>query len=267
MRRTALAALCLAAVATAGLTGCGSEGKADGSSSHDPSARNTAKEGKNTPEPEKEPFAGLTAGDIAERAFEATNGASSLRMTGDVPDDGGGGSIRIDMALNKRGECAGTMGVEGQGEAELIRTGDTVYLKYDEEFLRSQSEGEPKESVDATVALLAGKWTRMSAEGADAEELAELCDLDQIFDGAKKGDSGATRGKTTTIDGTPAITLTARDGADRYTLYVATEGEPYLLRLDSASTTEPGSLTFSDYDEPVPVEKPAGDVLDLDALG
>lgn len=266
MRRTTLAALCLAAVATAGLTGCGDD-KNDSSTSPGSAARNTAKEGKPTPAPEKEPFAGLTGGEIADQAFEATTGASSLRMTGDVPDGPSGGTIRIDMALNKRGECAGTVGMDGMGEADLVRTGDTVYMKYDAEFLRSQSEGEPKESVDAAVALLAGKWTRMSAEGSDAEDLAGFCDLGEVFAGARSGDADATRGKTTTVDGTPAITLDSKDGDDRYTLYVAAEGKPYLLRFDSTSAAEPGSLSFTDYDKPVPVRKPAGDVLDLDALG
>lgn len=261
MRRTALAALCLAAVATVGLTGCG-EDKANSSTSHD----STAKERKNTPKPEKEPFAGLTGGEIAEKAFKATTGASSLRMTGDVPDDTSGGTIHVDMALNKQGECAGTMGLDGQGEAELIKTGDTVYMKYDEKFLRAQSKDEPEESVDAAVALLAGKWMKTSAEGSDAEDLTGFCDLGQALGGAEDGDADATRGETTTIDGTPSIALKARDGDDRFTLYVATEGEPYVLRIDSTSTTDPGSLSFSDYNEPVPVEKPAGDVLDIDSL-
>lgn len=267
MRRTTLAALCLTAVATAGLTGCGGEDKKDSSTAPGSAAQNIAKEGKPTPAPEKEPFAGLTGGEIADQAFEATTGASSLRMKGNIPDDESGGTIRVDMILNKRGECAGTLGMDGMGEAELVKTGGTLYMKYDAEFLRSQSEGEPKESVDATVALLAGKWTKMSAEGPDAEDFAGFCDLGEVFDGARGGNADATRGKTTTIDGTPAITLDSKDGADHYTLYVATEGKPYLLRFDDASTAEPGSLSFSDYDKPVPVRKPAGDVLDLDALG
>ncbi|MGQ4420400.1 hypothetical protein ACN6LA_000374, partial [Streptomyces sp. SAS_269] len=80
--------------------------------------------------------------------------------------------------------------------------------------------------------------------------------------------SDATRGKTTTVGGTPAIVLHEKDGKDRYTLYVATEGKPYLLQVDSASgAKEPVHLSFSDYDKPVPARKPAGKVIDLDALG
>ncbi|MEV5428616.1 hypothetical protein [Streptomyces sp. NPDC052701] len=281
MRRTALAALCLAAAATAGLTGClPGENKADGTSSEsrraDPSGTASTSKGqkekkekseKKGKDGKEEPFAGLSGEEIADRAMRATTGASSLRMKGDIPDEEGGGTIRLDLALNKKGDCAGTMRVDGEGEAELIKTGDTLYMKYDEEFLRAQGEGEPKEDTDAAVALLAGKWTKMSAKGADAEDITGFCDLDTVLGGAEDGRSDATRGETTSVDGRPAIVLHERDGKDTYTAYVATEGEPYLLRIDSRSDKDPGSLTFSDYDEPVPARKPGGEVVDLDALG
>lgn len=263
MRRTALAALCLTAATAVALTGCQSgqsgKDKADGK------ARTSSP--SSSPSKAKEPFAGLTGGEIADRAVEATTGASSLRMKGDVADDGSGGTIEIDMALNKQGECAGTMSVGGQGKADLIKVGDTVYMKYDEAFLRAQSKGEKKSEVDAAVALLAGKWTKMSAKGEDAKDIAGFCDLDTVLGDADDVDSDASRSKTTTVDGTPAIVLHERDGKERYTLYVATEGKPYLLRVDSASASDPGTLTFSEYDEPVPAQKPSGEILDLDALG
>ncbi|CAL9514600.1 hypothetical protein [Streptomyces sp. enrichment culture] len=54
---------------------------------------------------------------------------------------------------------------------------------------------------------------------------------------------------------------------DACTFCVATEGEPYLLRLDNTSPEDPGSITFSEFDEPVPARKPSGPVRDLDGLG
>lgn len=67
MRRTALAALCITAVATFSLTGCLSgEDKADG------------------------PFAGLTGGEIADKAVKATSEADSLRMKGEIQDESAG---------------------------------------------------------------------------------------------------------------------------------------------------------------------------------
>ncbi|MET7981234.1 MULTISPECIES: hypothetical protein [unclassified Streptomyces] len=249
MRRTALAALCLAAAATAGLTGCLSgETKADSKP--------------------KGPFVGLSGGQIANRAVKATTGANSLRMKGDVPDEQGGGTIGIDMALDKKGDCAGTMNMKGQGKADLIKTGNTLYMKYDEAFLRAQSgSGDSKAETDGVVSMLAGKWTKMAATGSDAKDIAGVCDLGTVLADAKNVNSDATRGKTTTLDGVPAIVLHEKDGKDRYTLYVATEGKPYLLRVDSTSAKDPGTITFSEYDKPVGAAKPAGTILDLDKLG
>ncbi|WP_445527225.1 hypothetical protein [Streptomyces cyslabdanicus] len=242
MRRTAFAALCLATAAAAGLTGC-----AD-----------------NKP---KGPFAGLTGSEISERAMKATTGAPSLRMTGDVHDDDTGGTIRIDMALNKKGECAGTMSMGGTGKAELIKTGDTLYMRYDEEFLRAQSEGDSKEETDAVVSFMAGKWTKTAAKGKDAEDIAGFCDLDTVLAGTDEGSTDAKRGATTKVGGVPAIVLHEKDGKDNYTAYVATEGKPYLLKVTSDSKKDPVAITFTDFGKPVPADAPRGKVIDLDKLG
>src|SRR5690606_29977994 len=161
-------------------------------------------------------------------------GASSLRMRGDVPDEGSG-AMAFDMALDRKGRCAGTLTMKGGGEAELMKTGDTLYIKYDEAFLRAQSEGEPKADVDAAVDMLAGHGSRMSAAGGGAVEIAGFRGLGAGRGEGEGGGSTADRGRTTTVDGTPALTLTERDGKDRYTIYVATEGKPYLLRIDSTA--------------------------------
>ncbi|WP_105973354.1 hypothetical protein [Streptomyces geranii] len=267
MRRTTLAALCLTAVTftVAGVAGCQSgEDKAGGSPSGRASGKPAAKASEG-------PFAGLTGGQIAERALTATSGASSLRMTGDVPDDEGGGTIRIDMALDKRGECAGTLSMNGEGKADVVKTGSTLYMRYDEKFLRAQSDGSSKEETDGVVDMLAGKWTKMAASGADAKDIAGFCDLDSVladFEDAGSGPgAGVTRGRATTVGGKPALAVSEKDGKDSYTLYVATQGKPYILRLESKSVKDPGTIAFSEYDKPVAATKPTGEILDLDALG
>ncbi|GAB2937706.1 hypothetical protein [Streptomyces heilongjiangensis] len=240
MRRTALAALCIAAAATFSLTGC-------------------------LPGDDKsnEPFSGLSGGEIADKAVKATSDADSLRMKGEIQDDSAGGTINLDMALNKKGDCAGTIGMK-DGKADLIKTGDTIYMKYDEAFLRAQAGGSSQEETDMIVDMLAGKWTKTSATAADSKEMAAFCDLDTVLADFEDTNSDAERGKTTTVDGTPAILLHEKDGKDRYTLSVATKGKPYLLRVVSKSAKEPGDMSFTDYNEPVPADAPKGKVIDLD---
>ncbi|MGW3290703.1 hypothetical protein ACWDR3_39330 [Streptomyces sp. NPDC001002] len=273
MSRKALTALVLATAATAALTACQSDqsGKdtVDGKSSSAPKAGKTTKPA--------DPFAGLSALEIADRSMKATTGASSVHLKGDVEDEDAGGRIHVDMALNTKNECTGTFGMGGSGGMELIKTGDTVYMKYDEEFLREQSKGESKETVDEMVSMLGGKWAKTSATGADSEDIAGFCDLDSVLEGAEDAGSGgsaspdataassATRAGTAEVGGAKAVVLKLKDGKDRYTLYVAAEGKPYLLRMVSTGT-DTGALTFSDYDKPVSVTKPTGKILDLDAL-
>ncbi|WP_435612081.1 hypothetical protein [Streptomyces sp. bgisy159] len=260
MRRTALAALCVAAATATTLTACQSD-KGDTVSTSDKSTGATASA---TTTPERDPFAGLSGGEIADRALTATKGTSSLRVKGDIPDDETGDVITIDMALNKKGECAGTLSMGG-GKTDLIRTGDTVYMKYNEAFLRAQSKGESPDEADSIVTMLAGKWTKTTATGEDAMDLSEFCDLNSLLDDTDEGRPVATRGKTTTVDGTPAVTVTEKDGKDVYTVYVATEGKPYVLRIDSTSAEDPGTISFSDFDKPVQARKPSGDIIDLDS--
>jgi hypothetical protein len=249
LRRTAIAALCLATAATAGLTACGSENDKAGKAGA----------------AEKGPFAGMSGGEIAEKAVDATSGAKSLSVKGDVTDEASG-LISLDMAMDTKGKCAGTMGMNNEGSIELIVPGKTVYMKYDEKLLRAQTKGEPKADVQAAVDMMADRWVKTKATSADAKEIAGFCDLDVLladFEGTK---SAARRGGTTTVDGTSAIKLTESDGKTKYTLYVATEGKPYLLKVDTKEGGKTESLTFGDYEKPVKTTPPTGDVLDLDKL-
>ncbi|MFI6940247.1 hypothetical protein ACIBI4_13315 [Streptomyces sp. NPDC050418] len=257
MRRTIIlttAALALSSALALTACGPGSSASGDGKSS---SAGKAADK--------KEPFAGVSGPEIADRAIEATTSAKSLRVKGTVPD-ADLGTLTLDMAMDTKGVCAGSLSVGGQGGVEIINDGKTVHMKYDEAFLRAQSKGEPKAEVDAAVEMLAGRWVKTSATGDGAEDLDAFCDLDQLLGEFKGGDSAARKGKVTTVDGQEAITLTENDGGERYTILVATQGKPYLLKVTAASAKDGEDLSFSDYDRPVQAEAPKGDVLDLDKL-
>ncbi|MFF9901175.1 hypothetical protein [Streptomyces longispororuber] len=258
--RTALTALCLVATAAVTLTACGDGGDDSGNKGGKkagPKASATAK---------KEPFADLSGPQIIDRALKATTGASSLRMKGSMASDGGPGSI--DLALDTKGQCVGSIGTQGEGSIDLIGKGDTVYMRYDAAFLRSEMKGEPKAEVDGAIEMMADRWAKTTTKGSEKKEFAEFCDLKTVLADFEDTGSVARKGKPATVDGVPALTLHETDGKDRATLYVATEGEPYLLKTVNEPGTgkKPDTLVLTDFDKPVKATPPQGDVLDLDEL-
>jgi hypothetical protein len=73
-----------------------------------------------------------------------------------------------------------------------------------------------------------------------------------------------TKGAVTTIDGEQAVELDGTGTSGHHcTVWVATSGDPYLLRIAPAGGSFGGSLTFTGYDERLSVQAPLpGQVLD-----
>ncbi|MGI5482366.1 hypothetical protein [Streptomyces lavendofoliae] len=245
LKRPALAALCAAALA---LTACGPSGSSGGQAK------------------DAGPFPGLSGPQIADKAVKATKKAGSLTLDANLTT--ADGPIKAFMALDTEGRCAGTMTMGATGTMELIKTGEVAYLRFDEAFLRDQNKGGSKEETDAVLKALKGRWMRTDVTDPEAKDSLEMCELDAMLDEFETGVNSAERGVETTVNGKKALTLTEKDGDTTYRFYVATEGEPYLLKIEQKGGEEPGTMSFLDYDKPVPAKKPAAeDILDLDELG
>ncbi|KUJ66737.1 hypothetical protein ACZ90_33970 [Streptomyces albus subsp. albus] len=244
MRSTpTLAALC--AIAVLGLTACGGEDKGDGAdkAGAKASAKGTA-------------LTELTGPQIANKALKATKGVSALTFTLDGTEDGA--PVKYRVSSDSSGDCVADLGIDG-GTVKLIKKGDTAYMKYDAAFWKAQG----KDGEDAAK-VIGDRWTKTKASGSDAKALTEACDSDQLLAEAATGPNAARKGRTTTVDGRPAIILTEQDGDATYTMYVATEGKPYFLKVEQKGGKDPGTITFSDFDKPVGAVAPKGDVVDLD---
>ncbi|MFB6842589.1 hypothetical protein, partial [Streptomyces sp. NPDC056361] len=219
--------------------------------------------------PSPDPFTGLTADEIADRAVTATQSATSLRMTGRVSTDGQ--PVDIDFAVNDHDECTGLMKIKG-GTAELRKIDDITYMKGDEAFWRASmtSQGMPEAQIDATIELLKGRWLKIGPGQAGSDDLGSVCDLKSLLAdlGEDKDErSGMTRGPDGEVDGTPVATLVKRTGAETTTVSVAREGKPYILKMVKAGGDEPGAMVLSDYDKPVVVKvPPADETVDLTKL-
>ncbi|MCB5166259.1 hypothetical protein LG634_15625 [Streptomyces bambusae] len=255
MRTTAFAATALASAALLGLTACGTSGS-------DAGKRQAAA----APAAEAAPYADLTGPQLLEKSLAATRKATSLTLKGKITE--GGKPMTLDLSLSTADECRGSMSTAGEGRFELIKSKQNAYVKADEAFYRGAGKGDPKEETDAVVAMLADRWLKTPADSPDAEEFTGACDLAELLKEFEEEPGKAKKGPVTTVDGRKAVTLTVPADDGTATVYVAAEGEPYLLKAFQKGGTDPGEITFSRFNEPVDVTPPAAkDVVDLAKLG
>ncbi|MFF5977213.1 hypothetical protein ACFY78_00020 [Streptomyces olindensis] len=204
----------------------------------------------------------LPANEIVEKAVDATKSAESLRLKGVATS--GADEVRMDLAVSKQGDCKGTISPRENVTAEIIKVGDVAYLKGDEAFWKDRD-------VDAGEAadLLADQWLKLPAGQEGFGELAEICDADNLLkDVPDPSGPGLTKGKVHDVEGRPAVPVSGKDGDVTGRMDVATEGEPYILRISETGGDEPVDVLMTDYNKPVDAEAPhPDDALELGDLG
>jgi hypothetical protein len=192
----------------------------------------------------------LTAQEILDKAQEALAAAKSFHVKGGATESGK--ALAIDMTL-AGADFKGTITVDGQA-IELIKIGTDLYMKAPDEFWKGQL---PAGQSDAILLLLKGKYVKVSATAPGFSEMANLADPKGFLDPS----GTVTKGSPKDINGQPTIALTDTDGS----LYVATTGKPYPIRIEGSEAGQ--SLDFSDFDATVKIEAPpASQVFDLQGL-
>ncbi|MFD9791810.1 hypothetical protein ACFWXK_12750 [Streptomyces sp. NPDC059070] len=273
VNRKFLVAAVVCTTAVAGLAGCGGD---DGKKASDAKAKPSA------PSKPADPFAGMTADAIADKAVTATKAATAFKMTGEGTSDGE--HMRLDLTLNRVGTCSGKIAMKG-GTAEVVKVDNkSFYMKGDERFYRAMAkeDGTPKRQADAMVEILKGRWMKMpvsavsgkSKKGGKApgDDLATMCDIGafiQSLDEDKSERTGMTRGADTVVAGVPAIPVTKKKAeGGTLTMYVSKKDPGYLLKVDDQDGTDPGVVTFSDYNKPATITAPPADqIIDLEKMG
>lgn len=230
-RRTIATTTVLFVCATTALTAC--SGSGSGTAAKDPAAPRTPTAVNPAAAASTGPYADLTGGQILTNSLKVTRQATSLHLKADVADPKEG-ATKMDLSLDSKGDCTGTI-AQGKDTIGIIKIGKTVYL-------RPQGTS---------------KWTKTNTASTDGKDLASVCDLNNFIGGFQGEDTAADKGATTKVDGRPAIVLTEKDGAESYTMDVATSGKPYLLKMVTVGGDSPGTLAFSRFDEPVHAVAPA----------
>ncbi|MFI8963067.1 hypothetical protein ACIGO8_13195 [Streptomyces sp. NPDC053493] len=260
-RRVAAAALIAAVITTA--AACGPDAT-------DTGAKNTS--ASPSPAKSKDAFDGLSGPEISEKAKAAVKGVTSLRVVGDAPD-GRGGTISMDLALDTRGSCRGTITQPRIGTIEMIKNRRTVFIKGDEKFWRASLASAKRkptaQQADAFVELVKGRWMKADSKAAAAMTRKDVCDLSALADklGNDSTDTSTTRDADIIRAGQALAVIYDRDGSEVTTIHVAKTGKPYPVEISNTGSADAGTLKFSDFNKPVDTTPPPADqILDTRKL-
>ncbi|MFE2020383.1 hypothetical protein ACFW9O_20335 [Streptomyces sp. NPDC059499] len=207
----------------------------------------------------------LPAREIADRSRDALLDTRSLHLHS-VGDLGEGRSpMTVDLTLDQDGNCVGGIDLgKDEGSVEIVKRGDTVWVKPDSNFWKNQVP------VGGTAfeAILAGRYMKGEASDARLLPMVQVCDLEAfhelLSDNADAPGGTLTKGTGTTVDGVRTVPVTTTGDDQELTLYVATEGKPYPVRITVQDHGADAAVDFSGFDRPVPAATPpAEDAVDV----
>ncbi|MFD7454320.1 hypothetical protein [Kitasatospora sp. NPDC059827] len=197
----------------------------------------------------------LTAEEIEKKAKDALAGATSLRISGKMASDDG--EMTINMVMDSKGECQGSMAMPGMGSFELLSDGKQYFLKPDAQFWKTF--GGPK--GDAVAEVFKGRYLTGFQDDPKMKDLTDFCKLtdasNQMLD---DGSSASTKGSAGTVNGVKTFSLRQKDDkGEESLLHIATEGKFYPVRMEKTTGSDKGQIDFTDYDKPVTIQVPSPD--------
>lgn len=199
-------------------------------------------------------MAAKSADQIVAAATAAIERVQTVRVTGAVPASSSSSTIHMDLRLVSGKGAIGSMAENGLS-FKLITVGGEAYVNGTPSFWKQFGGA-------SAVQLLQGHWLRAPSGSGDFASFSALTDLHRLLTALLTRHGALSKGAKTTLDGRPVIAV--RDAARGGTLYVATTGKPYPLRISNASNG--GQLTFSEFNQPVKLSAPA-DSIDVTKLG
>ena len=182
-------------------------------------------------------------------ANAAATKASSAHVSGSIRSDGT--PITLDLSTARGKGAKGSMSTNGL-KFDLVRIGDTLYIRGSDEFL--------KRFAGPAATLLHGKWLKASATHGRLKSLAPLTNLGALFAGISSQHGKLVNDGKSTYKGTDVVVI--RDTSDNSKLYVAATGKPYPVALSGGKKDQSGTITFDDWNKSVSLSAPSG-ALDI----
>jgi hypothetical protein len=187
----------------------------------------------------------MTATQILAQMKKDVANAKSVHITGTGTSSGT--NLSLDLQLERGTGGTGHIEIGGYG-FDIVRIDDKLYFKADQAAL--------KHFAGSVVAqLLAGKWFVVPAGSGGFGSFTPFTDLQKLMNQILTASGRVTKGEETKVGDQPAFTLT--DTKNGGTLYVATTGPAYPLQLKPGKG-KTGSISFTDWDQPVTLTAPTG---------
>lgn len=227
----------------------------------------------------------LTTSDFAQQdgeaivaaASEAMLDVQSMRITGQARTQGN--QFFLDLRLDREDNCVGTVRFGGSSNIDIRRVGDRVWLKGESgAYNRLSSTPLPRYLLDR----LSTTWVLFE----DDPGLRRACDLESFLESfevvdlvAGDPDEGAGKdkgkgkdrtddlsGEVPTVvgdesseDGQKVVQLSGSPGGQHDELaWVRSEAPHHVVRIESTSMQDGGTIAFSEFDEEFEVEVPKG---------
>lgn len=181
--------------------------------------------------------AALAPADIVHAALAATGTAPSVHVQGAVV--AGGTTSSIDMRYDQTGG-SGTI-VTGGTTVQVTRIQSDVWLSGAADFWSAAG------AIDGGRSF-AGKYLQLPVADASDTPLIDLTRVSGLLDRLLRGTGPYVAGPVGTVGGMPAISVLDQTKGYGGQIWVATQGQPYVLRIDAApGSPVTGSVSLTGY--------------------
>ncbi|MGW1839535.1 hypothetical protein [Streptomyces sp. NPDC002067] len=202
-------------------------------------------------------LAGKSAEQISELARKELLAATSLRLRTSTSVD----ATRLDLTMNRSGDCTGAISKGRYGKVELIKHGREIWLKPDDAFWKGQLSADAAASV---IARVKGRYLHGTTDDPLPASIAAACDL-AAFQKQTAGSGSSEsptppppgsspepkltlrKGKPTVQEGTRVLPILKTRGNASQTLYVAIDGKHVPRRMTAEVDHQTATILLSDY--------------------
>ena len=200
-------------------------------------------------------FADQSYDEIKAAAIEAMGELESVHVIAEITSGGEGAAL--DLSMDADGNCTGTV-TYGAVSAEVLQADGGAWFKPNAELLSQQFGAQ----APAAIKFVADSWVA----DTNGEVTPSNCDLEAFIEQVTSDEEAETNtevGDVEDFEGDDVVPLSFTNDEGDGTVKILAEGEHYIASF-AVEGENPGTVTFSGFNDEVATEAPADDeIVDL----